>query len=212
MLLVFLLTAAFSHPVTRSHKANDRDHSAVVHDPTATGGAGGSGSHPTGGGAPPEAHLPRYFSKHGPIDADPKKTKKDGGGKGNWGRDGDEVEDYSYNLTNPRRRSNSSTHPGRDFKSKFEMQDQEPVFEEGLHGPPQVAVPVEVPVPVEGIVAGPHAAARHRRQAENRLATKKDSSAESTSLSSSSLSGHSLDEEDEEDEDEEGAVDHGGKA
>lgn len=45
--------------VTRSHKLNDRDHAG-------------------------EEHLPRYFAKNGFVDADPKKTKKDGGGKANW--------------------------------------------------------------------------------------------------------------------------------
>ena len=53
--------------MTRSHKYNDRDH---------TGLADGTAS--------PEEHLPRYFAKSGPVDADPKKTKKNGGGKGNW--------------------------------------------------------------------------------------------------------------------------------
>jgi hypothetical protein len=52
------------------------------------------------------------------------------------GREGDEIEDYAYNLTNPRRRSNSSTHAAglKDFKTKFEVVEQEPVFEESLHG------------------------------------------------------------------------------
>jgi hypothetical protein len=53
--------------VTRSHKLNDRDHAGL-----ADGTAG------------PEEHIPRYFAKSGHVDADPKKTKKDGGGKGNW--------------------------------------------------------------------------------------------------------------------------------
>lgn len=52
------------------------------------------------------------------------------------GREGDEVEDYDYHPTNPRRRSNSSTiHTMKDFKTKFETIDPEPVFEEELHGP-----------------------------------------------------------------------------
>jgi len=51
------------------------------------------------------------------------------------GREGDEIEDYSYNMANPRRRSNSSTHVIKDFKTKFETVDPEPVFEEELHGP-----------------------------------------------------------------------------
>ena len=59
------LTSTLS--VTRSHKANDRDHVAL-----ADGSAG------------PEDHLPRYFAKSGHVDADPKKVKKEGGGKGNW--------------------------------------------------------------------------------------------------------------------------------
>tara|TARA_R110002060_G_scaffold51652_2_gene62694 strand:- start:2594 stop:2818 length:225 start_codon:yes stop_codon:yes gene_type:complete len=29
-------------------------------------------------------HLPRYFAKSGHVDADPKKTKKNGAGKGGW--------------------------------------------------------------------------------------------------------------------------------
>jgi hypothetical protein len=40
-------------------------------------------------------------------------------------------------MTNPRRRSNSSTHVAgaKDFKTKFETVEPEPVFEEELHGP-----------------------------------------------------------------------------
>lgn len=52
------------------------------------------------------------------------------------GREGDELEDYDYTMTNPRRRSNSMTaHNMKDFKTKFETIDAEPVFEEELHGP-----------------------------------------------------------------------------
>lgn len=54
-------------PVTRSHKANDRDHAGLAD-----------------GTAEPEQHLPRYFAKSGHADADPNKTKKGGSGKGNW--------------------------------------------------------------------------------------------------------------------------------
>ncbi|KAI9811483.1 MAG: hypothetical protein M1827_005466 [Pycnora praestabilis] len=105
--------------MTRSHKINDRDHVGLAD-----------------GSAAPEEHLPRYFAKTGHVDADPKKTKKDGGGKGNWGRSGDEVQDYSFQLNNPRRRSNSSSHGHtmKDFKTKFETVDPEPVFEEEIHG------------------------------------------------------------------------------
>lgn len=39
-------------------------------------------------------------------------------------------------MANPRRRSNSMTaHNMKDFKTKFETIDPEPVFEEELHGP-----------------------------------------------------------------------------
>ena len=53
--------------MTRSHKVNDRDYS-ILHD----------------GIAVSQEHLPRYLAKSGPVDADPRKTKKDGGGKRNW--------------------------------------------------------------------------------------------------------------------------------
>ncbi|KAF5856651.1 hypothetical protein ETB97_007073 [Aspergillus alliaceus] len=97
---------------------NDRDYSGL-HDRVAL----------------PEEHIPRYFAKSGPVDTDPRKTKKDGGGKRNWGRSGDEVHDYEYTFTNARRHSNSSTQGIADFKTKFETADQEPVFEESVHGP-----------------------------------------------------------------------------
>lgn len=103
--------------------------------------------------------VPRFFGKTGPFNGDPNKTKKDGGGKGNWystplsgilrfsitfichgpeligfaafrGRSGEEVQDYDYNFTNARRRSNSSNHGLSEFKTKFETVDREPVFEE----------------------------------------------------------------------------------
>ena len=53
------------------------------------------------------------------------------------GKDGDELEDYAYNPTKPRRRSNSfSAAPGHNvIKTKFEHIEPEPVFEEELHGP-----------------------------------------------------------------------------
>lgn len=104
--------------MTRSHKYTDRDHAGLAD-----------------GTAAAEEHLPRFFAKTGHNDSDPNKTKKNGGGKGNWGREGDEVEDTGYNLANPRRRSNSSTHIAKDFKTKFETIEPEPVFEEELHGP-----------------------------------------------------------------------------
>ncbi|KAJ5176447.1 uncharacterized protein N7482_002324 [Penicillium canariense] len=107
--------------VTRSHKLNDRDH-------------------PTDGMTGARDNLPRYFAKSGPTDADPRKTKKDGGGKGNWGRSGDEAQDYEYTLANARRRSNSSTQGLADFRTKFETVEPEPVFEEQFHEPSDVNV------------------------------------------------------------------------
>ena len=40
-------------------------------------------------------------------------------------------------MTNARRRSNSSSYTAglKDFKTKFEQIDAEPVFEENIHGP-----------------------------------------------------------------------------
>jgi hypothetical protein len=51
------------------------------------------------------------------------------------GKAGAEMDDYGYTFTNSRRRSNSSTQALGDFKTKFEAVDQDPVFEEELHGP-----------------------------------------------------------------------------
>ncbi|OQE08561.1 hypothetical protein PENVUL_c009G09164 [Penicillium vulpinum] len=97
--------------LTRSHKSNDREHQAE----------GVTGT---------RDNIPRYFAKSGPTDADPRKTKKDGGGKGNWGRSGDEMQDTDYSFANARRHSNSSTQGLADFNTKFEAFEPEPVFEE----------------------------------------------------------------------------------
>jgi hypothetical protein len=51
------------------------------------------------------------------------------------GTPGDEVEDIRPNMANARRRSNSSTHNMKDFKTKFETIETDPVFEEEVHGP-----------------------------------------------------------------------------
>ncbi|KAK4696267.1 hypothetical protein P7C71_g1624, partial [Lecanoromycetidae sp. Uapishka_2] len=112
-------TDSYVKEVTRSHKQNDRDHAGLAD-----------------GTADDAQHLPRYFAKSGHIDADPKKVKKEGGGKGNWGTPGDESRDYGYNFTNARRRSNSSSHSTAigDFKTKFETTEPDPVFEEEYHG------------------------------------------------------------------------------
>ena len=52
------------------------------------------------------------------------------------GLPGEEAQDYGYNFAGTRRRSNSSANATDlgDFKTKFEL-DDEPVFEESLHGP-----------------------------------------------------------------------------
>jgi hypothetical protein len=53
------------------------------------------------------------------------------------GNTGEEVYDQGFNLTNARRRSNSSSFGNnlRDFKTKFDVNEPEPVFEESIHGP-----------------------------------------------------------------------------
>jgi len=50
---------------------------------------------------------------------------------------GEEVVDQDFNFSNARRRSNSSGYSNhlKDFKTKFEFNEPEPVFEERLHGP-----------------------------------------------------------------------------
>jgi len=103
----------------KSHKYNDRDHAGLAD-----------------GTAAPTEHLPRYFAKSGHVDVDPKKTKKNGAGKGGWGVNGEEVQDEGFNLTNARRRSNSSSYSAglKDFKTKFEHVEADPVFEEDIHG------------------------------------------------------------------------------
>ncbi|KAI1260885.1 hypothetical protein F5Y18DRAFT_216545 [Xylariaceae sp. FL1019] len=106
--------------VTRSHKVGEKDHVGLAE-----------------GTVLPHDNVPKFFAKNGFEGADPKKTKKNGCGKGNWGAPGEEVIDDQFNFTNARRRSNSSsysTHP-HDFKSKFEFNEPEPVFEESIHGP-----------------------------------------------------------------------------
>jgi len=52
------------------------------------------------------------------------------------GVDGEEVQDEGFNLANARRRSNSSSYTAglKDFKTKFETLETEPVFEENIHG------------------------------------------------------------------------------
>ncbi|KXX81937.1 ATPase-stabilizing factor 15 kDa protein [Madurella mycetomatis] len=106
--------------VTRSHKFNDKDHAGLAD-----------------GTALPQEHVPKYFGKRGFADADPNKTKKNGAGRANWGNIGDEVIDEGFNFTNARRRSNSSgvSLSIDNLKTKFDVNEPEPVFEESLHGP-----------------------------------------------------------------------------
>ncbi|KAI9054148.1 hypothetical protein LZ554_001319 [Drepanopeziza brunnea f. sp. 'monogermtubi'] len=103
----------------KTTKYNDRDHAGLAD-----------------GTAAATEHLPRYFAKSGHVDVDPKKTKKNGAGKGGWGVDGEEVQDEGFNFNNARRRSNSSSYAAglKDFKTKFEHVEQDPVFEEDIHG------------------------------------------------------------------------------
>ncbi|KAG9246442.1 hypothetical protein BJ878DRAFT_497047 [Calycina marina] len=103
----------------KTTKYNDRDHAGLA-----------------SGTAAPTEYVPRYFAKSGHVDVDPKKAKKNGAGKGGWGVNGEEVQDEGFNLTNARRRSNSSSYSAglKDFKTKFETVEREPVFEEELHG------------------------------------------------------------------------------
>lgn len=53
--------------------------------------------------------------------------------------EGEEVQDEGFNLANARRRSNSSSYTAglKDFKTKFETLETEPVFEEGIHDAPE---------------------------------------------------------------------------
>jgi hypothetical protein len=102
--------------MTRSHKFNDKDHAGLAD-----------------GTVLPQENVPKFFAKNGFADADPKKTKKNGGGRANWGSVGDEAVDHDFNFTNARRRSNSSSVGSLDtFKTKFEVNEPEPVFEENM--------------------------------------------------------------------------------
>lgn len=51
------------------------------------------------------------------------------------GREGDEVDESIYNMAKPRRRSNSFVaERANTFKTKFDVNEPEPVFEETIHG------------------------------------------------------------------------------
>ncbi|KAK9322255.1 hypothetical protein V1517DRAFT_323870 [Lipomyces orientalis] len=85
--------------------------------------------------------VPRLFGKASMNgDQPPYKAKKNGAGRGNWGREGDELadveEDYNFNPQIQRRRSNSNGGNGANRRpswdaraSKFD-EVEEDVFEE----------------------------------------------------------------------------------
>jgi len=96
--------------MTRSYKANDTDHSAGTTNTQ-------------------EKQASRYYTKHGFVDTDPAKVKKDGAGRGNWGREGEEVTDAGYTFTKQRRHSNSAHQHLEEFRTKFEDVEPEPEME-----------------------------------------------------------------------------------
>ncbi|KAK6517316.1 hypothetical protein TWF281_003974 [Arthrobotrys megalospora] len=105
--------------MTRTTKANDIPH-----------------NNPEAASLMTEAHYPKFFAKSGFVDTAPSKTKKDGGGKGNWGHPGAELEDLDeFNMTRPRRYSNTSPTHTFQLKSKFEAHEEDPLFDEERHGP-----------------------------------------------------------------------------
>ncbi|KAH6655611.1 hypothetical protein BKA67DRAFT_690388 [Truncatella angustata] len=107
-------------PLTRSHKYTDKDRVGIAE-----------------GTVLPQEIIPKFFAQNGFAGVDPKKIKKNGGGRSNWGGPGEEVVDEQFKFTNARRRSNSSGYSNHleHFKTKFEVNEPEPVFEESLHGP-----------------------------------------------------------------------------
>lgn len=103
--------------MTRSHKAND-----PIHNGNAEGAGSAQGD-----------SIPRNFGKHAAHTEPPNRAKKNGGGKANWGRDGDELLDETeFSMHNARRRSNSKGHIDNIMKSKFEVVEAEPVFDESM--------------------------------------------------------------------------------
>jgi len=116
--------------MTRSHKAND-----PVHNGEAQAAQQGA-----------QDPLPRNFGKHASHTDPPNKAKKNGGGKANWGREGDELQDSAeFRMHNPRRRSNSKGHIEDMFvNSKFEEAEEESVLN-GIGDP----IPSASPLPLE---------------------------------------------------------------
>ncbi|ESW96442.1 hypothetical protein KL918_000395 [Ogataea parapolymorpha] len=73
---------------------------------------------------------PRYFTHSGHFDQDPNHVKKGGFGKGNWGKDGDELEDLINAGEIPpvfkkeRRGSNHSQNEERFHKVQMQTLDE----------------------------------------------------------------------------------------
>ncbi|EGP83184.1 uncharacterized protein MYCGRDRAFT_111412 [Zymoseptoria tritici IPO323] len=89
------LTAIKLLNMTRTHKATDRDHVGLAN-----------------GTAAATEHLPRYFGKSGYVDNAPTSTKKQGGGKANWGQPIiSDLADLPINTFHPKRRTNSNNFP-----------------------------------------------------------------------------------------------------
>ncbi|KAJ4166721.1 hypothetical protein NW754_016647 [Fusarium falciforme] len=96
--------------MTRSHKANDRDHKGLAE--------GTALPHRASSSLLCQARLCRCRPQEG-------------------GTVNDDIADEDFTFTNARRRSNSSSfsHHVSDLKTKFEVNEPEPVFEESVHGP-----------------------------------------------------------------------------
>ncbi|KAF3905809.1 hypothetical protein AA313_de0205617 [Arthrobotrys entomopaga] len=105
--------------MTRTTKANDIPH-----------------NNPEAAAIMTENQLPKFFAKSGFVDTAPQKVKKEGGGRGNWGHPGDELEDLDeFNMNRARRYSNSSPTHTFQLKSKFETPEDDPLYDEDRHGP-----------------------------------------------------------------------------
>ncbi|EPS44025.1 hypothetical protein H072_1984 [Dactylellina haptotyla CBS 200.50] len=105
--------------MTRTTKANDLPH-----------------NNPEVAALMTENQYPKFFAKNGFVDVAPQKVKKEGGGRGNWGHPGDELEDLEeFNMTRPRRYSNTSPTHSFQLKSKFEAPEEDPLYDEERHGP-----------------------------------------------------------------------------
>lgn len=77
-----------------------------------------------------EASEPKWFTHHGSFHSDPRGVKKQGAGKGNWGKPGDELWDDADDLE--RRRA-----PGRrnsnHQKNEVELRELNALVENQLY-------------------------------------------------------------------------------